>query len=54
MIGHLKSDHRLGRCFLWCREGDRLNLVGSAAGFTGLAGKISKEQTEPAAEAAGV
>ena len=33
VIGHLKSDHRLDRCFLWCREGDRLNLVGSASGF---------------------
>ena len=33
VIGHLKSDHRLDRCFLWGREGDRLNLVGSAVGF---------------------
>ena len=33
VIGHLKSDHRLDRCFLKGREGDRLNLIGSAAGF---------------------
>jgi IS5 family transposase len=33
VIGHLKSDHRLGRCFLKGREGDKLNLIGSAAGF---------------------
>ena len=33
MIGHLKSDHRLDRCFLRGRIGDKLNLIGSAAGF---------------------
>ena len=33
VIGHLKVDHRLDRCFLKGREGDRLNLIGSAAGF---------------------
>jgi IS5 family transposase len=33
VIGHLKSDHRLGRCFLKGRVGDKLNLIGSAAGF---------------------
>jgi IS5 family transposase len=33
VIGHLKSDHRLGRCFLHGRAGDKLNLIGSAAGF---------------------
>ena len=33
VIGHLKSDHRLDRCFLHGRVGDALNLVGSAAGF---------------------
>ena len=48
VIGHLKSDHRLDRCFLWCRVGDRLNLVGSAAGFTAPA---DKKFTEPGAEA---
>lgn len=33
IIGHLKSDHRLGRCFLRGRVGDALNLIASAAGF---------------------
>ena len=33
VIGHLKSDHRLDRCFLKGREGDATNLIGSAAGF---------------------
>ena len=33
VIGHLKSDHRLDRCFLHGRAGDALNLIGSAAGF---------------------
>ena len=33
VIGHLKVDHRLDRCFLHGRVGDALNLVGSAAGF---------------------
>ena len=33
VIGHLKSDHRLDRCYLKGRVGDALNLVGSAIGF---------------------
>jgi IS5 family transposase len=33
VIGHLKSDHRLDRCFLKGRLGDKLNLIGSASGF---------------------
>ena len=33
VIGHLKSDHRLDRCFLMGRIGDVLNVIGSAAGF---------------------
>ena len=33
VIGHLKSDHRLDRCFLHGRIGDATNLIGSAAGF---------------------
>ena len=33
VIGHLKSDHRLNRCFLHGRIGDALNVIGSAAGF---------------------
>jgi IS5 family transposase len=36
VIGHLKSDHRLDRCFLQGRTGDKLNLIGSAAGFNML------------------
>ena len=33
VIGHLKLDHRLDRCFLKGRVGDATNLIGSAAGF---------------------
>ena len=33
VIGHLKSDHRLDRCFLRGRIGDATNLLGSALGF---------------------
>jgi len=33
VIGHLKSDHRLRRCFLRGRIGDATNLLGSALGF---------------------
>jgi IS5 family transposase len=33
VIGHLKSDHRLDRCFLKGRIGDKINLIGSASGF---------------------
>ena len=33
VIGHLKSDHRLDRCFLKGRIGDAMNLIGSAAAF---------------------
>jgi IS5 family transposase len=33
VIGHLKADHRLDRCFLKQRVGDANNLIGSAAGF---------------------
>ena len=36
VIGHLKSDHRLDRCYLSGRVGDALNLVGSAVGFNTL------------------
>ncbi len=31
-IGHLKSDHRVGRCFLKGLEGDAINIVLAAAG----------------------
>jgi IS5 family transposase len=33
VIGHMKSDHRLDRCFLLGRIGDAINVIGSAAGF---------------------
>jgi len=36
VIGHLKSDHRLNRCFLKGRVGDATNLIGSAVGFNVL------------------
>jgi IS5 family transposase len=36
VIGHLKSDHRLDRCFLKGRIGDKLNLIGSASGYNML------------------
>jgi IS5 family transposase len=32
-IGHLKSDHRMGRCYLKGAQGDALNVVLAAAGF---------------------
>ena len=32
MIGHLKSDNRMGRCFLKGVAGDEINAVLSAAG----------------------
>ena len=31
-IGHLKSDHRVGRCFLRGLMGDAINIVPAAAG----------------------
>ena len=33
MIGHLKSDHRMGRCHLKGETGDRLHAVLCAAGY---------------------
>jgi hypothetical protein len=33
VIGHMKKDHRLGRCMLKGSVGDGLNLIGSALGF---------------------
>lgn len=33
VIGHLKFDHRLDRCFLKGLVGDGLNVIGAAAGF---------------------
>ena len=33
VIGHLKSEHRMGRNFLWHRLGDAINAVLAAAGY---------------------
>jgi IS5 family transposase len=33
IIGHLKADHRMGRCYLKGEKGDSLNAVLSAAGY---------------------
>lgn len=33
IIGHLKADHRMGRCYLKGEQGDRLNAVLCAAGY---------------------
>lgn len=33
VIGHLKSEHRMGRNYLWHRSGDAANAVLAAAGY---------------------
>jgi transposase, IS5 family len=33
VIGHLKSEHRMGRNYLWHRAGDATNAVLAAAGY---------------------
>jgi IS5 family transposase len=33
VIGHLKSEHRMGRNYLWDRQGDAINAVLAAAGY---------------------
>ena len=33
MIGHLKQEHRLDRCWLKGAQGDALNAIGAAAGY---------------------
>jgi IS5 family transposase len=33
VIGHLKSDHRMDRNYLWHREGDATNAVLAAVGY---------------------
>src|SRR5213595_1769347 len=33
VIGHLKSEHRMGRNYLWHRQGDATNTVLAAAGY---------------------
>ena len=33
VIGHMKAEHRLGRNYLWYRQGDAINAVLAAAGY---------------------
>jgi hypothetical protein len=33
VIGHLKSEHRMGRNYLWHRQGDAINVVLAAVGY---------------------
>jgi transposase, IS5 family len=33
VIGHMKSEHRMGRNYLWHRQGDAINAVLAAAGY---------------------
>lgn len=33
VIGHLKSEHRMGRNYLWHRAGDATNAILAAAGY---------------------
>ena len=33
VIGHLKSEHRMGRNYLWHRQGDAINAVLAATGY---------------------
>lgn len=33
VIGHLKSEHRMGRNYLWHREGDAINAILAAVGY---------------------
>ena len=33
VIGHLKAEHRMGRSYLWYRQGDAINAVLAAAGY---------------------
>jgi IS5 family transposase len=33
VIGHLKAEHRMGRNFLWFRQGDANNAILAAAGY---------------------
>jgi IS5 family transposase len=33
VIGHLKAEHRMGRNYLWHREGDAINAVLAAVGY---------------------
>jgi IS5 family transposase len=33
VIGHIKAEHRMGRNYLWSRQGDAINAVLAAAGY---------------------
>ena len=33
VIGHLKAEHRMGRNYLWLRQGDANNAILAAAGY---------------------
>ena len=33
VIGHMKAEHRMGRNYLWYRQGDAINAVLAAAGY---------------------
>ena len=33
VIGHLKAEHRMGRNYLWFRQGDANNAILAAAGY---------------------
>ena len=33
VIGHLKSEHRMGRNYLWHRQGDAANALLAAVGY---------------------
>jgi IS5 family transposase len=33
VIGHMKAEHRMGRNYLWDRQGDAINAVLAAAGY---------------------
>ena len=33
VIGHIKAEHRMGRNYLWHRQGDAINAVLAAAGY---------------------
>ena len=40
VIGHLKAEHRMGRNYLWLRQGDAANAVLAAAGYNSAASSV--------------
>jgi IS5 family transposase len=40
VIGHLKAEHRMGRNYLWFRQGDAANAVLAAAGYNFAASSV--------------